>query len=119
MELNIALWIVQGITALGYLYSGWLKAIQVDKAAQSWKWVNSMPKELVMLIGWIELIGAVGMIVPQATGIAPILTPVAAIGLAVVVVLGALLHMKRGEFRELGVNAVFLALALIVAIGRW
>ncbi|MFC5529666.1 DoxX family protein [Cohnella yongneupensis] len=116
--MNVALWIVQGLLALLFIYSGWLKGIQVDKAQVAWGWVDDVPRGLVGFIGVMELIGAIGLIVPEATGIAPAMTPAAAIGLAVIVLLGALFHVKRKEYKEIGVNVVFLALAVFVAIGR-
>lgn len=117
--MNIALWIVQGLAALGFVYSGWLKAIQYDKAALAWGWVKDVPKALVVLIGILELIGALGLILPLALNIAPILTPIAAALLAAVVFLGALFHVSRKEYREIGINLFFIALAVFVAIGRF
>ncbi len=116
--MNIALWIVQGLLALGFIFSGWMKAFQYEKAKASWPWAGEVPRGLVFFIGIAELIGAIGVVVPEATGIAPVLTPIAAIALAVVVLLGAVFHIRRKESRQIGVNVVFLALALFVAIGR-
>lgn len=117
--MNITIWIVQGLAALGFIYSGWLKALQYDKAAASWGWVKNVPKALVVFIGLVELVGAVGLILPEALQIAPVLTPIAATALAVVVLLGAILHVTRKEYREIGVNAVFFVLAALVALGRF
>ncbi|TCM96884.1 DoxX-like protein [Paenibacillus sp. BK033] len=117
--MNMALWIIQGLTALGFIYSGWLKAFQYEKAKASWGWVKDLPKGLVAFIGLAELLGAIGVILPEALGIAPILTPSAAAALAAVVLLGAALHLARKEYRELGVNLVFFLLAALVAIGRF
>ncbi|SEN50270.1 DoxX family protein [Paenibacillus sp. OV219] len=117
--MNITLWIIQGLAALAFAYGGWLKAVQYEKARTEWGWVRSVPRAFVVFIGIAELIGVIGLIVPQATGIAPIWTPIAATALAVVVLLGALLHLVRKEYREVGVNVVFIALAAIVAIGRF
>ncbi|WP_425430059.1 DoxX family protein [Cohnella massiliensis] len=64
------------------------------------------------------MLGAVGLVIPELTNIAPVWTPLAAIALAAVVLLGALFHIRRKEYRDIGVNVVFFALAAIVAIGR-
>ncbi len=117
--MNIALWIVQVLLAFGFLYSGWMKALLPAKTKASWAWSNDVPAGLVAFIGWVELLGAVGVIVPQAVGLLPVLTPVAAAGLALVVALGAGFHIKRREYRDIGINIVFLALALFAAIGRF
>ncbi|MEK3915745.1 DoxX family protein [Paenibacillus sp. FSL H7-0331] len=116
--MNIALWIVQGILALGFIFSGWMKAFQYEKAKASWPWVKEVSRGLVSSIGIAELLGVVGLILPQATNIAPALTPLAAIGLAAIVLFGAVFHVKRKEYQEIGVNIVFLALTVFVAVGR-
>ncbi|ANY66641.1 DoxX family protein [Paenibacillus sp. BIHB 4019] len=113
--MNITLWIVQGLVALGFLYSGWLKAFQYKKAKASWGWVKDVSKGFVAFIGLTELLGAIGIILPQATNILPVLTPIAATALAVVVLFGALFHIKRKEYREISVNIVFFAFAVFVA----
>ncbi|OCT16381.1 DoxX family protein [Paenibacillus pectinilyticus] len=116
--MNITLWIVQGILGVGFIFSGWMKAFQYDKAKTSWPWAKEVGRGLVFLIGIVELIGVLGLILPEATNIAPGLTPIAAFALAVVVLLGALFHIQRKEYKEIGVNIVFLVLALFVAVGR-
>lgn len=116
--MNITLWIIQGILGLGFIFSGWMKAFQYEKAKVSWSWVKEVSRGLVFFIGIMELLGVLGLILPQATNIAPVLTPIAAIGLAVIVLLGAVFHAKRKEYQEIGVNIVFLVLAVFVAMGR-
>ncbi|MFX3631756.1 MAG: DoxX family protein [Candidatus Pristimantibacillus sp.] len=117
--MNIALWTVQGLAAIGFIYSGWLKAFQYEKAKASWGWVTDVSKGFVIFIGIAELLGALGLILPQAMNIVPVLTPIAATGLAAVVLLGALFHVTRKEYREIGVNIIFFALAVFVAISRF
>jgi len=117
--MNIALWIVQGLAALGFVYSGWLKAFRHEKAKASWGWVKDVPKGFVVFIGLAELLGALGIILPQAVNISPVLTPIAAAGLAAIVLFGALFHIIRKEYREIGVNIVFFALTVFVAISRF
>jgi uncharacterized membrane protein YphA (DoxX/SURF4 family) len=117
--MNNALWIIQGLAAIGFVYSGWLKAFRYGKAKESWGWVKDVSKAFVVFIGLAELFGALGLILPQAMNIAPVLTPIAATGLAAVVLIGALFHVARKEYREIGVNVVFFALTVFVAIGRF
>lgn len=116
--MNIALWIVQGVLGLGFIYSGWMKAFRYENAKASWHWAGEVPGGLVFFIGIVELVGALGLILPQATSVAPVLTPLAAIGLAAVVLFGAIFHVMRKEYKEIGINIVFLTLAVFVAIGR-
>ena len=116
--MNITLWVVQIILAAGFVYSGWMKTVLIKSSKKTWAWVNDMPRVLVVLIGIAELLGALGLVLPWAINIAPVLTPYAAIALAAVVLLGMLFHIWRKEYGELGVNIFFIVLALIVAFGR-
>lgn len=85
---------------------------------KTWAWVNDVPQSLVVLIGIAELLGALGLILPWALNITPVLTPITAIALAMVTLLGMLFHISRKEYREIGVNIFFIVLALIIAFGR-
>ncbi|UPK42524.1 DoxX family protein [Paenibacillus pabuli] len=116
--MNVTLWIVQIILAAGFIYSGWMKTVRIESSKTTWAWVNDVPKTLVVLIGIAELLGALGLVLPWAMDITPVLTPIAAIALAVVALLGMLFHIQRKEYREIGVNILFVVLSLIVAIGR-
>jgi hypothetical protein len=58
------------------------------------------------------------LILPYALGITPILTPIAAIGIGIIMILAAGFHIKRKENQAIGMNIIFLALAIFVAIGR-
>jgi uncharacterized membrane protein len=80
--------------------------------------VKEVSSGLVFFIGIVELLGAFGFILPQATNIAPVLTLIAAIGLAAIVLFGGVFHAKRKEYQQISVNIVFLALAVFVAMGR-
>jgi hypothetical protein len=95
-----------------------MKAFQYEKAKTSWPWVKEVSRGFVFFIGIVELIGVIGLIIPQATNIAPVLTPLARIGLAAIVLFGAVFHAKRKEYQEIGVNVVFLVLAVFVVMGR-
>jgi uncharacterized membrane protein YphA (DoxX/SURF4 family) len=117
--MNITLWVVQIILGLAFIMFGAMKAFQYEKAKASLPWVKDYPKGLVTFIGVSELLGGLGLILPYALGIAPILTPIAAIGLGIVMVLASVFHAKRKENQAIGMNIVFLALTLFVAFGRF
>ncbi|MFD5861990.1 DoxX family protein [Streptomyces chartreusis] len=70
------------------------------------------------LIGAVELAAALGLVLPAA-GIAVVLTPLAALGLAVVMALAGTFHLRRREYSAIGMNGVLLALAVVVAGGRF
>lgn len=116
--MNIALWIVQGILALMFIFAGSTKAFQYEKAKTSLPWVKDSSKGFVAFVGLSELLGGLGLILPEATGVVPILTPIAAIGLAIIMVLAAVFHAKRKEYQGIVMNIVLLALVVFVAIGR-
>ncbi len=87
--------------------------------AEQMPWTEDFSDGTVKLIGSMELLGAIGLVLPWATGIATVLTPLAATGLVVIQVLASVVHLRRGEAKALPVNAVLLLLALFVAIGRF
>jgi len=118
--MNIALWIVQTLLAALYLSAGALKSTQPkEKLAKNMPWVESFSPGGVKLIGVAEVLGGVGLILPWATGIAEWLTPVAAVGLALIQVGAIVTHLRRKEAQVLPMNIVLLALAVFVAVGRF
>lgn len=117
--MNIALWIVQIILGVAFLMFGSMKAFQYEKAKAGMPWVKDSSKGLVVFIGVSELLGGLGLILPSLTGILTWLTPLAAIGLAVIMVLAAAFHAKRKENQAIGMNVIILLLSLFVAYGRW
>lgn len=110
--MQIAYWIVAGLLALMYLYSGGMKLIQRrEKLQHMMLWVENSPVWVVKVIGLLEVLAAIGLILPPLTGIAPWLAIAAAVGL-VLLQIGAIgLHVRRGEARQLGLNIVLLVLA--------
>jgi hypothetical protein len=118
---NIALWAVSSILALAFLVAGGSKlALAKEKlATQGMAYVEDFSATQVKLIGTAEVLGAIGLIVPWATGIAPVLTPIAAVGLAALMVGAMLTHRRRKESQPLAVNAILLAGAAFVAVGRF
>ena len=118
--MNIALWVVQILLALAFAAAGIVKATQpTERLATSMGWVEDVAPRTVRLIGILEILGAIGLILPAVTGIWPWLTPLAAAGLVLTMVGAMITHVRRGEFPGLGVNAVLLLLALFVAYGRF
>nr|WP_243843572.1 DoxX family protein [Microbacterium endophyticum] len=85
--------------ALAFLGAGGVKVLRSKPALQSigMTWVNGFPAGAVKLIGAAEVIGALGLILPLLTNIAPVLTPIAAAALAVLMVGGIIVHMRLDE----------------------
>jgi putative oxidoreductase len=118
--MNPLLWIPQVVLAVVFLLAGSMKLVRpIDALATSLPFVRSVPPEVVRFIGAAELAGAMGLIVPASTGILPWLSPLAAVGLALVMVLAAGLHLARREYPHVPVPVLLLVLAVVVAHGRW
>jgi DoxX-like family len=117
---NIALWIVQGLLAFVFAGSGVVKATRDRKRLvdDGITWVEDFSAGAVTAIGVLEILAAVGLIVPAATGIAPVLTPLAAVGIGLLMAGAAVVHFRRDEIAFIGVIAILLAAAAFVAWGR-
>jgi uncharacterized membrane protein YphA (DoxX/SURF4 family) len=117
--MNIAIWIIQGLAAVVFLMAGGMKLTQpVDKLATRMQWVKGFSATQVRLIGTAEVVGALGLILPGLTGILPILTPIAAACLVVLMCGAVFTHIRLHELDKLASPALPLVLALLVAIGR-
>ncbi|MGF9976960.1 DoxX family protein [Viridibacillus arvi] len=117
--MNIILWIIQILLALLFITVGSKKAFQTDKAKESMDWAKNVPNSRIIAIGIVEILGAIGLVLPWALDIAPILTPIAAVGLALTMIVAAILHAKLKENKAVVVNIIILVLISLVAIGRF
>lgn len=95
----IAYWITAGLTALAVLGAGAFKLVRSKEqlAASGMSWTEDFGPTPIKLIGLAEVLGAVGLVVPMATGILPILSPIAAALLAVIMIGAAVVHLRRSE----------------------
>jgi putative oxidoreductase len=118
--LNVALWVIQVLLFAGFAMAGFAKATApIAELSQKMAWVPRFSPGTVRFIGVAELCGALGMILPSLTRIMPRLTPLAGIGLAVVMGLAAGHHLTHGEAKFAPVPLALGALAAFVAWGRW
>ncbi|WP_328467079.1 DoxX family protein [Streptomyces sp. NBC_00448] len=118
--MNAFLWVVQAVLAASFAMSGLVKATQPRDRLLGWfPWAEDFSPPTVRFIGAMGLLGAVGLIAPAASGIAPELTPAAATGLAVMMALAGATHVRRKEPPGVAVTAVILLLAALVAWGRF
>ncbi len=118
--MNTAIWIVQILLGLAFGMAGFMKLTQPkEKLATNMGWVNDFVANTVKIIGGLELLAAIGLILPALTGILPILTPIAAVGLILTMLGASLIHFRRGEMPMIAINLVLLALAAFVAYGRF
>jgi uncharacterized membrane protein len=119
--MNTALWIVQGLLAAMFGMAAIMKLTQPEgKLGKRFPWATDFSVSTVRFIGLCELLGAIGLIVPWLTGIAPILTPVAALGLCLIMVLATnIVHMKKNQYKEIAFNIILFLFAAFVAYGRF
>ena len=118
--MNTLVWIIQWITAILFAIAGSIKITQPkDKLKKSLPWTSHFPLSTVKVIGTSELLGAIGLIIPQITGILPVLSPIAAIGLSLLMVFAASHHLPRNEYKEAIFNAVLFILTGMVALYRF
>lgn len=116
--LHIALWVVQVALALAFGMIGVTKLTtsEVDLIQQSGELIEKYGVGLIRFIGISEVLGALGLILPAALRILPVLTPLASLGLAIIMGLATALHASKGE--PVVTQVVFLLLTLFVVWGR-
>ena len=118
--MNITAWILQGLLAFVFLMAGFMKAFSPkEKLAAQMGWVNDYSSGTVKFIGLSEILGSIGLILPYALGIVPVLTVIAALALALVMVLAIPVHIKRKEANMVATNTVLLILLIVVVVLRF
>ncbi|MGI5380540.1 DoxX family protein [Streptomyces sp. CA-251387] len=114
--MSIVYWIVAGLLALCYCYAGTLKVIRSrDQLRPMMTWVDRVPLPALRALGTLEILGAIGLVLPPLTGIAPSLAPAAAIGF-VLLQIGAIAMHLTGEDRRIALN---LGLTATAAVTVW
>jgi len=117
--LDIGLRIFQAFVAVFFLMAGAMHAFHYEAAKKSLPWVKDVPRGVVMLDGAAEILGAIGVILPRLTNILPVLTPLAAAGLAPIMAVGMALHARRKEYSAIGFTGLLFLMAAFVGYGRW
>ncbi|MEV6648117.1 DoxX family protein [Amycolatopsis sp. NPDC051371] len=118
--MNVTLWILQAVLAAMFGLAGVMKSTQPkDKLAEKLPWVKDFSPGVVKFIGVAELAAALGLILPAALDIAPVLTPLAATGLVVIMIGAIITHARRKEPQAIAFNAVLLIVAAVIAWGRF
>lgn len=118
--LHVTLWLIQLLLAASLLWAASMKLFQpLDQLAAVWPWTNEVPRSLVTLTGIVDVLGAAGLVLPLLLNVKPILTPLAAVGVVLLMITASIFHIVRGEASLIGVNGIFALLAAGVAWGRW
>jgi uncharacterized membrane protein YphA (DoxX/SURF4 family) len=120
--MNIVLWILAGLLAAAFLAAGGMKLAQPKEklaASPNMAWAEDFSPGMLKTIGALEVLAAVGLILPALLGIVPVLVPLAALGLVLLMVGAAITHARRKEPSAVVTNVVLIVLALVVAVGRF
>ncbi|WP_259016675.1 DoxX family protein [Emticicia fluvialis] len=115
---NMAAWLCQILLSAGFLWAAYMKLFQpIDQLAQMWPWTGDNPT-LTRVAGVVDLLGGLGIILPTALRIKPVLTLYAAYGTILLMLAAGAFHISRGEASQIGFNIFFAALAVFVAWAR-
>jgi hypothetical protein len=112
--MNTALWIVASLLAAVFLLAGCTKLA----AAPGGGWVWDFSAGFVKALGAVEVLGVTGLILPAALDIAPVLVPLAALGLGLIMTGAVMVEYRRHELRHVLLDLTYLALAAFVVVGR-
>lgn len=120
--MDLALWIVAGLLAVVFTAGGIGKlAIPKDRivALPGGEWAEDWSAGAVKTTGALDLLAAVGLVLPAALGIAPVLVPLAAVGVVLLMAGAVIVRLRHGSQKAIVVDLAYLALAAFVAWGRF
>jgi hypothetical protein len=121
--MNTATWIVQGVLAFALIGAGLMKLVKSREAllssGPSMAWAEDFSDGTVKLIGLLEVAAAAGLVLPWALNLVPVLTPVAGIGVALLLLGAASVHLRRHENKAIGAPLLLAVLGAFVAVSRF
>jgi len=115
-------WILQVVLGVVMAMAGGMKVMGgKDKLLEDPRmaWAGDFSDSTIRGIGAVELLAAIGLVLPWWLDIAPVLTPLAAVGVIAIQLGAAVTHIRRKEMQMVAMNAMLGILALVVAIGRF
>lgn len=119
--MDVVLWILAGVLAAAFLAAGTMKVARTKEqlASSGMAWVEDFSPGMVKVIGSLEVLAALGLVLPPVLDIAPVLAPLAALGLVLMMIGAALVHVRRKELGTIAPSLVLLVLAAVVTWGRF
>lgn len=121
--MNLTLWIIAGVLATAYTTGALVQLLKpkenIRKLGSSQHWVEDFSPGQIKVIGTIKLIGAIGLVLPGALDIAPVLTPLAACGLMLFMAGAGTIRFRRREWTYLAGDLLFLGAFAFLAWGRF
>ena len=112
------LWILQIVLALMFLGIGGQRLTRPARQLRKLPWTDGYPQAAIRALGGVELLAGLALLLPGLLGRAPLLTPLAACGLVILMALAVLMHLRRGQRQAAVLPAILLVMAAIVAAGR-
>lgn len=117
--MNSILWSAQILLATCFIWAGTFKLLYpIEKLSAMWPWTSQVSPALVFFTGIIDSLGAIGLILPSLLCIKPVLTPITAIAIIVLMTVAVIFHIVRGEAAGIGPNIAFALIATFIAWGR-
>jgi uncharacterized membrane protein YphA (DoxX/SURF4 family) len=119
---NVLLWVLAALLATVFLAAGASKLAQPKEklaASPNMAWTEDFTPGAIKAIGAVEVLAAIGLILPAALDVVPVLVPLAAVGLVLLMAGAAITHTRRGERSAVVVNLALMAIAVAVAWGRF
>ncbi|MBO1337209.1 DoxX family protein [Streptomyces sp. VRA16 Mangrove soil] len=118
--MTVFLWILQTLLALALFAAGGGKlAKPYAQTAEAMPWARSFSAGQVKAIAALEVLAGLGLVLPAATGIATVLTPLAATGAALIMLGAVVTHVRLKEWSQITPGAVLLVVAVVIAWGRF
>lgn len=118
--MNTVLWVMQGLLAAIFIMPGWSKISSSRQQHIADGHIKSGASLIpIRILGVLEWLGCIGIIVPWLTGIAPVLTPAAALCFCLIMAAGMVTHALRREYKMLPMLAAICTIAAVVAYFRF
>lgn len=118
--MNTVVWVVQCFLTAIFAIAGFVKLVTPkDILEEKMSWVKDYSNAMVTFIGTCEFMGAIGLVAPMALNIFPFLTPIAATGLAIIMILAVIAQIKRKEYKKTAFALFLLIFTVLVAVNRF
>ncbi|MFC9502789.1 DoxX family protein [Streptomyces sp. NPDC057002] len=119
--MNVTLWIIASVLAVAFLGAGLTKILQPKEklATSNMGWAEDFSPGAIKAMGGLQVAAAIGLTLPAVLDILPVFVPLAALGLAVMMIGAAIVHLRRKEATMIVPNLALCLLAVIVAWGRF
>ncbi|TSJ45840.1 DoxX family protein [Fluviicola chungangensis] len=118
--MHVLLWVAQFLLGITLIWAASLKLFQpIEQLKTMWPWTGEIAPALVRSTGVIDLLGALGVLLPSLFRFKPLLASIAAFGIVLLMISASVFHVFRGETPQIGFNIIFGLIAGFVAYGRW